>query len=643
MTAPPNSPQKLPASSAELTAELLAALREQVPHVFTESGIDFDKLKAALGGAVADGKERYGLTWAGKMEAFRNVQSVSNGTLAPMPHDSVNWDGTGNLIIEGDNLEVLKLLQRPYHGKVKMIYIDPPYNTGNEFIYPDNFREGLQDYLRYSGQISEEGFAQSANKDSNGRYHSNWLNMLYPRLFLARNLLREDGVIFVSIDDHEVHNLRHLMDEVFGEENFVASVVWEKVYTTKNDDAHLSSSHEYVVCFARNLAGASLGLLARSAEMDARYKNPDKDERGPWKAIPLYADGERKNGRYVITAPNGAPHTPRANMHWRYRQEDMAVLLNDNRIYFGADGSGQPNLKRFLSEVNAGVKARTLWSHSEVGSNDSAKRESRSLFGEEAPFPYPKPSTLVARMLELSSKPDDFDDEHIILDFFAGSGTTAHAVLELNAKDGGNRKFILVQLPEKTDNPNFPTIADITRERVRRVIAKLESAAAEKTGADRQSSMALGGSTPVVKVEPDLGFRAFRLAASNFRVWDAGNAGDPHALAQQIALHADNVNGAASSGALVYELMLRAGLPPSVQVERVGIAAGGGACEAFAVDGDALLVCVENAVTPALMRAMIARKPKKLVCLDKAFAGDDAAKTNALLEAASHDVMFYTA
>ena len=229
MTQPPQSmptSPKLPASSADLTAGLLATLRAQVPHVFTEAGIDFDKLKAALGGAAAEGKERYGLTWAGKMDAFRNVQSVSNGTLAPMPHESVNWDATSNLIIEGDNLEVLKLLQRPYHGKVKMIYIDPPYNTGNEFIYPDNFREGLQDYLRYSGQISEEGFAQSANRDSNGRYHSNWLNMLYPRLFLARNLLREDGVIFVSIDDHEVHNLRHLMDEVFGEENFVAQITW---------------------------------------------------------------------------------------------------------------------------------------------------------------------------------------------------------------------------------------------------------------------------------------------------------------------------------------------------------------------------------------------------------------------------------
>ena len=651
VTQPPQSPPKLEASSADLTADLLAALRAQVPHVFTESGIDFDKLKAALGGALAEGKERYGLTWAGKMDAFRNVQSVSHGTLSPMPHESVNWEGTGNLIIEGDNLEVLKLLQRPYHGKVKMIYIDPPYNTGNEFIYPDNFREGLADYLRYSGQISEEGFAQSANKDSNGRYHSNWLNMLYPRLFLARNLLREDGVIFVSIDDHEVHNLRHLMDEVFGEDNFVAEFVRRRRMATGMKDNAISSDHEYVVAFAR--AVDSLQMSGRSTtESDYSLS----DEVGKFRSTDLTIGMTREmrpNQFYSVKNPRtGREFQPSPQRVWRFEPGTMRREIEANNIIWPDDSSDsrmeRPRYKtRFRPDKTAPVSTwidsrraqepeRTIVT---AGLNQEATKELRDLFGDQV-MDYPKPVSLVESLAEVSTKNEP---DALILDFFAGSGTTAQAVLELNAKDGGNRKFILVQLPEKTENPKFPTIADITRERVRRVIAKLESAAKEKVDAERQSSMALGASAPVANGDADLGFRAFRLAASNFRVWDAGNASDANALAQQIALHADNLNGAASSGALVYELILRAGLPPASRVERVSIAADDAAREAFAVDGDALLVCVENAVTPGLMRAMIARRPKKLVCLDKAFAGDDAAKTNALLEATSHGMLFYTA
>ena len=646
----PTSPQ-LPASSADLTAGLLATLREQVPHVFTESGIDFDKLKATLGGAAAEGKERYGLTWAGKMDAFRNVQSVSNGTLAPMPHESVNWDRTGNLIIEGDNLEVLKLLQRPYHGKVKMIYIDPPYNTGNEFIYPDNFREGLADYLRYSGQISEEGFAQSANKDSNGRYHSNWLNMLYPRLFLARNLLREDGVIFVSIDDHEVHNLRHLMDEVFGEDNFVAEFVRRRRMATGMKDNAISSDHEYVVAFARSVD--SLQMSGRSTT-ESDYSLSDEVSKFRSTDLTIGMTREmRPNQFYSVKNPRtGREFQPSPQRVWRFEPGTMRREIEANNIIWPDDSPDsrmeRPRYKtRFSPDKTAPV---STWIDSRreqelertvitAGMNQEATKELRDLFGDQV-LDYPKPVSLVESLADVSTKNEP---DALILDFFAGSGTTAQAVLELNAKDGGNRKFILVQLPEKTDNPKFPTIADITRERVRRVIAKLDSVVKEKADADRQSSIALGARTPPANGESDRGFRAFRLAASNFRVWDAGDGSDAKALEEQIALHADNLNGSVASGALLYELILRAGLPPSSRVERVEIAAGDAVREAFAVDGDALLVCVESAVTPALMRVLIARKPKKLVCLDKAFAGDDAAKTNALLESTSHDVMFYTA
>jgi adenine-specific DNA-methyltransferase len=669
----------VPNTSADLTAELIQALRAQVPHVFSEAGVDLDKLKVALGENVLVGKERYGLTWAGKADAFRNVQTVSSGTLAPMPSESVNWDATENLIIEGDNLEVLKLLQRPYHGQVKMIYIDPPYNTGNEFIYPDNFREGLADYLRFSGQVDEAGFAQSANKDTSGRYHSNWLNMMYPRLFLARNLLREDGVIFVSIDDHEVHNLRHLMDEVFGEENFVASLVWQK-RTSPDARLQLSDAHEYLLCFARQLDNLALTKVTQTPKQLANYKNPDNDQRGDWASTDFTAQGYRPNQMYEITTPSGRLVTPPPGSCWKNTEETFLQLVADNRIWFGKSGDGVPRRKTFLSE-SEGVSVWTWWGNADAGHTQEAKQELKDLMPDSiAVFDTPKPVRLIARCAQIATESED-----IILDFFAGSGTTAQAVLELNAKDGGHRKFILVQLPEKTDNPKFPTIADITRERVRRVIAKLDGVDLEKLGTPNQASLltpppggegadrrerdvarevtldkhpipspqppafAGAGSTPPGGGSMNRGFRAFRLAASNFRVWDPAGS-DAKSLEEQIVLHADNVNGAAASGALLYELILRAGLPVSARVVRVGLGesdpslrSGRTEFEAFDVNGGELMVCVEEAITLPLMRQMIANKPKKIVCLDKAFAGDDAAKTNARLEAESHGVVFQTA
>ncbi|MCA3018543.1 MAG: site-specific DNA-methyltransferase [Rhodocyclaceae bacterium] len=662
-------PPVLPAASADITAPLVGMLRQEMPHVFTDGRVDFEKLKATLGASTEEGKERYGLTWAGKAEAFRNVQSVSTGTLAPMPSESVDWDTTGNAIIEGDNLEVLKLLQRPYHGKVKMIYIDPPYNTGNEFIYPDNFREGLADYLRYSGQVSEEGFAQSTNKDTSGRYHSNWLSMMYPRLFLARNLLREDGVIFVSIDDHEVHNLRHLMDEVFGEENFVAQIVWEGA--GKNDARQIGVSHEYVVVFARNRSGlprewlvAKEGVepvLREVARLRASH-GTDFDEisraLAAWyranKATPSFAN---RRFRYVDqtgaykeddpTAPGGRkfelkhPTTGnviplRRNRGWSFSQEEFERLVEEKRISFITDTSIM--VRRYLHETDRLTPQSVIYQPAR-----SASERLDNLLGASV-FDFPKDEAVLSQFAEMATG----EGENIILDFFAGSGTTAQAVLELNAKDGGNRKFILVQLPEKTDKHEFPTIAHITRERVRRVIAKLADAEKATAEAPKQGTIPLSSShTPVEAAasKPDLGFRAFRLSASNFHVWDTAAASDGAALAKQIELSADNVRPDAAREDLLYELILRAGLPPSAIVEKISLPDAGGqaAKEAYDVNCGDLLVCVETAMTAALMRALVARKPKRLVCLDKAFAGDDAAKTNALLEAQSHDVLFYTA
>jgi adenine-specific DNA-methyltransferase len=444
-------PEPLPAVSSDQTESLLAQLREAAPQLFSEGKVDFAKLKAALGEHVAEGRERYGLNWAGKGEAFRNVQSLSAGTLAPQLEESVNWDATGNLIIEGDNLEVLKLLQRPYHGAVKMIYIDPPYNTGQEFIYPDNFHEGLADYLRYSGQVNEEGFAQSSNKETNGRYHSNWLNLMYPRLFLARNLLREDGVIFVSIDDHEVHNLRHLMDEVFGEENFEGHIHWRRRHNQPNDESKmLAIVAEHVVVFARNKAGlkeAGVGKIALTGD----FSNPDNDPRGDWATKPWKAGSDQSGSRYPITSPSGAVF----DEEWMGDRATFDALLQDKRIVFPKGRKGFPRKKYFRFEREAeGQCATNWWTHESFGHNQSANSDMASLMDEANVFSNPKPKELISGFLAVS----DGKEDDIILDFFAGSGTTAQAVLELNAKDGGNRKFILVQLPEKPTTRNSPRL-----------------------------------------------------------------------------------------------------------------------------------------------------------------------------------------
>ncbi len=450
---------KLPLTSDNPTEAVLAQLREQAPHVFSEGKVDWDKLKATLGEAIDARPERYGLTWAGKAEAFRAVQTPSVGTLLPMPEESVNFDSSGNLIIEGDNLEVLKLLQKSYHGKVKMIYIDPPYNTGNEFIYPDNYREGLDDYLRYSGQVSEEGLKQSTNTETSGRFHSKWLSMMYPRLFMARNLLRDDGVIFVSIDDHEVHNLRMLMNEVFGEENFLANIVWQKRYVSNATAKYLSDMHDHILVYGRFVEKVSFNLIDRTEGQLADYKNPDSDPRGSWRAQDLSASKFYSAGQFEIVTPAGLRVTPPPSRYWRCNEHQYNQWLRDGRIWFGKSGQGRPMLKAFLSEVQQGVTPNTWWGHEFAGHNKEATIETKELFGGAAPFDTSKPVRLLNRMLQLATKPGEKPDarphvsdmtaeyriagqaqkkDHlpeIVLDFFAGSGTTAQAVIEQNNED----------------------------------------------------------------------------------------------------------------------------------------------------------------------------------------------------------------
>lgn len=616
---------RLPLNSFSPNAARLAELKTLFPEAFLEGKIDFDRLKQALGEAVQTDRERYGLNWAGKTNAIHTLQSLSVGTLKPDRDESVNFDTTENLIIEGDNLEVLKLLQKSYFGKVKMIYIDPPYNTGNEFIYPDNFREGLGDYLKYSGQVSAEGAATTSNKETDGRYHSKWLSMMYPRLFLAKNLLRDDGVIFISIDDHEVHNLRLLMNEIFGEENFVANIVWQK-RTSPDARATIGAAHDSVVLYARDLDVFKDTRIALPLSEEQRqvYKNIDNDPRGEWVSVDLTAQiGHATASQfYEIETPHGQLVVPPAGRCWGLAESTFKSLLADKRIWFGSDGSARPRLKRYLSEAE-GVAVWTWWTNKEAGHNQEGKQQLNDLLGAGEVFDTPKPARLIRRMLQIATTPQTDD---IVVDFFAGSGTTAQAVLELNKEDGGNRKFILVQLPESTQNKQLPTIAAITRERVKRVIAKMNEADTGKLDVADSAGQ-------------DRGFKAFRLAASNFKIWeDEGGEADADAVAAQLELFADNLLPDAASEDILFEILIKAGYDLNVPREEITIA--GQSVDAIA--GGDLLVCLERDIRRETLAGMMGRKPQGVICLDEAFHGDDALLTNTLLQMQDAGIRFHT-
>ena len=584
----------------------LAAIREAFPETVREDKIDFEALRRSLGDWIEQGPERFGLTWPGKAACMRVIQEPSIGTLVPMPDESVDWDTTRNVIIEGDNLEVLKLLQKAYYGKVKLIYIDPPYNTGNEFIYPDNFREGLADYLRYSGQTDEEGLKLSVNAETDGRYHSKWLSMMYPRLFLARNLLREDGVVFVSLDDHELHNLRALTNEIFGEENFVTTFIWEKRTTRENRRA-FSISHDYVVCVARNKTAFEVGrgLLPMSAEAEARYSNPDSDPRGEWQSVSLNAQAGHatKAQFYTIVTPGGRTLEPPPGRCWTVTESRLEELLADNRVWFGADGMNVPRLKHFRSESAEGLTPHTLWRATEVGTNDAATKYLNDLLGDDAAFDTPKPVDLIKRVVQIGAPAAD----DIVLDFFAGSGTTGEAVMAACADDGTPRQFIQVQLPEPVGD-NGANLAELLRRRIR------------ATAAQRRATPTLS------EAGVDLGFRSYRLQSSNFSVWDVHTT-DPEQVAEQLEIAATNhVAAAATDESLVCELLLKAGYPLTAPVERVDLAG----VPAYSVSGGALLISLSRSLTIEAVEAMAEREPAMILVLDDGFGGSDELKVNAL-------------
>jgi adenine-specific DNA-methyltransferase len=610
-------PEHFDLRSEDIVADKQAQLLRLFPEASTEGGkIDFDRLKLALGVNVDVGKERYGMNWPGKAECFRTIQAPSLGTLRPCPEESTNFETTENLIIEGDNLEVLKLLQKAYLGKIKMIYIDPPYNTGNDFIYPDNFSESLQTYLEYTGQVDSEGRKFGTNPEADGRFHSRWLNMMYPRLYLARNLLREDGTIFVSCDDNEVQNLRAAMNELFGEENFIASVIWQKVYSPKNSAKHFSTDHDYIVVYARRADLWRPELLPRTEEMEARYDNPDHDSRGAWKAGDLSARNYYSEGTYPITCPSGRViEGPPPGNYWRVSKEKFLEMDLDSRIWWGKDGNNVPAIKRFLTEVRQGRVPQTFWPYSEVGHTQDAKKELMEYVTFEQTdnvLDSVKPIALIRRMLQLSTRTADGD---IVLDFFAGSGPTGHAVMVQNAEDGGNRRFVLVQLPEPLPKPEkvLTTIADICKERTRRVIQQLDT--------EDTSKLDLKGGA-----KPDRGFRVFRLAESNLKPWDAEASKDPNGLAEQLDLHVDHIRDGRSAEDILYELLLKSGFPLTTSVEQKTLAGQ----TVYSVASGALMICLERPLTLELIRGIAELKPERVVCLDEGFAGNDQLKANAV-------------
>ncbi|WFN88399.1 site-specific DNA-methyltransferase [Agrobacterium pusense] len=601
--------------SADAVTENLEALQSLFPDAFREGKIDFDVLKQLLGGAVGESDEKYGLNWHGKRKARQIALTPSAGTLLPCPEESVDWDTTQNLMVEGDNLEVLKLLQKTYAGKVKLIYIDPPYNTGNDFIYPDDFTNNIANYLTMTGQSDEAGLKVTSNTESSGRFHTDWLNMMLPRIKLAHSLLASDGAIFISIDDVEQGSLRKLCDEVFGEENFLATIIWQKVFSPKNTAAYFSEDHDYILCFCKNKEFWNPELLPRSEANIARYTNPDNDPRGPWLSGALQARNYYSKGIYTVTSPNGNEFQNPKGTYWRFSKENFHALNREGRIWWGESGGNVPRLKRFLSEVKDGVVPQTLWKYEAVGHTQQAKEELLEYVtfeNTENVLNSVKPSRLIQQIVKIGTRKGGDD---IVVDFFAGSGPTAHAVLAQNAEDGGARRYILVQIPEQLPKPEekIKTISDLTTSRLRNVGAKKKAEAKDSGRSDF-----------------DGGFRVFKLAQSSIRAWEPV----PSDLEGTLLANADHIVPGRTEQDILYELLLKLGLDLCVPIEKKQIVGK----TVYAVGGGALIACLADGLSKDVVESLSAgivawwnqlapAVETRVVFKDSGFA-DDVAKTN---------------
>ena len=558
-------------------------------------GIDFEKLKQLLSRDIVEGGERYEFSWVGKKAAMAEAARPTTETLRPVKADSRNWDTTENLYIEGDNLAALKILQESYLGKVKRIYIDPPYNTGNDFIYKDNTTHTQYEEDTRIGMFDEDDNHLFKNIDTNGRFHSDWCSMIYTRLRIARNFLTDNGAIFISIDDHENDNIKKLCNEVFGEHNFVACVVWQRNYAPISLKKFFSESHEYCFVYAKNINSFEMNLLPRTEKQNKDYTNPDNDPRGVWKVGNLTVGPAVEKQVYEITGPTGKKFLPPSGYCWRFTQERFAELRKDNRIWFGSDGNGSPVPKLFLTEVQNGVTPMTLWTFDEAGHNQIATRELRDIFGKSI-FTSPKPTKYILRYLQIGSNADD-----IILDFFSGSATTAHAIMQLNAEDGGHRKFIMVQLPEPCDEKSeaykagYKNICEIGKERIRRAGDKIK---AEHPDADL-----------------DIGFRVFRVDSSNMRdVYYKPEEFTQTMLGEAVS----NIKPDRTDLDLLYACLLDCGVP--IHLPHITTTVDG--CTIHNVDNGALMACFDEHIPNSVIRAMAAEAPLQVILRDSAFAAD---------------------
>ena len=612
---------KLTMRTANLADENFKKLAALFPNAVTETvnengevvrAIDKDVLMQEISTTVVDGREeRYQFTWPDKKKAMLAANAPISATLRPIKADSVGKDGTPggwdseNLYIEGDNLDVLKLLRETYLGNVKMIYIDPPYNTGNDFVYEDDFAEDTDSYLGRSGQYDEQGNQLVQNTDSNGRFHTDWLNMIYPRLRVAKDLLSEDGVIFISIDDNEDENLRKCCDEVFGEQNFVAQLIWERAYAPKNDARFISNSHDYVLMYARDINNFTIGRLPRTEEANARYQNPDNDPRGVWKPSDLSVKTYNAACDYPITAPSGRVIEPPAGRCWRLSKNAFLERLHDNRIYFGADGNSVPCMKRFLTELKYdGMAPTSIMFYKDVGHSQEGAKEVTTLM-DAGVFDGPKPVRLLIRLLTLAN----LNDDSLVLDFFSGSATTAHALMQYNAEKGKHRKFITVQVPEETDKSGtaykagYKNICEIGKERIRRAAKKIR----EDTGL-------------ALSKDFDGGFRCLRLDSSNMQ--DVYYT--PDAMRQDLlSFTTDNIKPDRTPEDLLIQVMLELGVLPSSKITETVIDGK----KVFDVADGFLLACFDKGVTTETVTAIAKKQPYYAVFRDASMA-DDSTATN---------------
>ncbi len=601
--------EKLPMRTSSLADENLAALAKLFPNAVTETvdengavvrAIDADVLAQEINTHVVSGREeRYQFTWPDKKKTILLANAPIAAALRPCRQESMDFDNTENLYIEGDNLDVLKLLRETYLNRVKLVYIDPPYNTGKDFIYEDNFAEETDEFLQRDRQYDEQGNRLTPNLDSNGRFHTDWLNMIYPRLRVARDLLADDGVIFISIDDNEVHNLRKICDDIFSGDNFVAQIIWERAFAPVNLKKHFSESHDYILCYAKNLETLICNGLPRGEGTDKNYKNLDNDPRGVWTSSDMTVGPVITEKCYEITLPSGRKIIPTSGRCWLFTKSKYAEMVKDNRIWFGENGNNTPRVKKFLTEVKQGITPMTIWKYAEVEHSQEAAQNLKKLFDGKDFFDYPKPVKLIKRMLELYTNADS-----LILDFFSGSATTAHAVMQLNAEDGGHRKFIMVQLPEvcpsdgEAYKAGYLNICEIGKERICRAGKKIKEENKDKPGIENL----------------DTGFRVLKLDSSNMK--DVYYTPEEYAqLNFDIEGFMDNIKPDRSDEDLLFQVMLDLGIPLSAKIRQDG--------KAFYVDENYLIACFGR-VDTALITEIAKKQPYYAVFRDSSFISDSA-------------------